>query len=187
MLIGGAVAGIGGSFFTLVSVDAFSKDMSGGRGYIALAALIFGRWNPIGAFLAALLFGFADNLQSIITIIGSPVPSQFMAMLPYALTIFAVAGLVGRPGRRPRTAYRTSREHGAQGAGEGYDDDGRPGVGGRPALTAAERAGRWRTAADVRHAGGMSPIDWEALAEAATRPWSMPMRRIRSSRSAPRP
>lgn len=96
VLMGGAVAGIGGSFFTLVSVDAFSKDMSGGRGYIALAALIFGRWNPIGAFLASLLFGFADNLQSIITIIGSPVPSQFMAMLPYALTIIAVAGLVGR-------------------------------------------------------------------------------------------
>lgn len=96
VLLGGAVAGIGGAFFTLVSVDAFSKDMSGGRGYIALAALIFGRWNPIGAFLAALLFGFADNLQSIITIIGSPVPSQFMAMLPYALTVIAVAGLVGR-------------------------------------------------------------------------------------------
>jgi len=96
VLMGGAIAGIGGSFFTLVSVDAFSKDMSGGRGYIALAAMIFGRWNPIGAFLAALLFGFADNLQSIITIIGSPVPSQFMAMLPYALTVIAVAGLVGR-------------------------------------------------------------------------------------------
>ncbi|MFI5084782.1 MAG: ABC transporter permease [Actinomycetales bacterium] len=96
VLMGGAVAGIGGAFFTLVSVDAFSKDMSGGRGYIALAAMIFGRWNPIGAFLAALLFGFADNLQSIITIIGSPVPSQFMAMLPYALTVIAVAGLVGR-------------------------------------------------------------------------------------------
>ncbi|WP_394941944.1 ABC transporter permease [Psychromicrobium sp. YIM B11713] len=96
VLLGGAVAGIGGSFFALVSADAFSKDMSAGKGYIALAALIFGRWNPIGAFLAALLFGFADNLQSIITIIGSPVPGQFMAMLPYVLTIIAVAGLVGR-------------------------------------------------------------------------------------------
>jgi simple sugar transport system permease protein len=95
-IIGGAVAGIGGSFFTLVAVDAFSKEMSAGRGYIALAALIFGRWNPIGAFLASLLFGFADNLQSVITIIGSPVPSQFMAMLPYVVTVFAVAGLVGR-------------------------------------------------------------------------------------------
>ena len=58
--------------------------------------LIFGRWNPIGAFFAALLFGFADNLQSIVTIIGTPVPSQFMAMLPYLVTVFAVAGLVGR-------------------------------------------------------------------------------------------
>lgn len=95
-IIGGAVAGIGGSFFTLVAVDAFSKEMSAGRGYIALAALIFGRWNPLGAFLASLLFGFADNLQSVITIIGSPVPSQFMAMLPYVVTVFAVVGLVGR-------------------------------------------------------------------------------------------
>lgn len=94
--LGGAIAGIGGAYFTLVAVDAFSKDMSSGRGYIALAALIFGRWNPIGAALAALLFGFADNLQQIITIIGSPLPTQFMAMLPYVLTIIAVAGLVGR-------------------------------------------------------------------------------------------
>jgi simple sugar transport system permease protein len=96
VLLGGAVAGVGGSFFTLVAVDSFTKDMSSGRGYIALAALIFGRWNPIGAFLAALLFGFADNLQTNLTIIGTPVPSQFMLMLPYAVTIFAVAGLVGR-------------------------------------------------------------------------------------------
>lgn len=94
--IGGAIAGIGGSFFTLVAIDSFTKEISGGRGYIALAALIFGRWNPIGAFFAALLFGFADNLQSIVTIIGTPVPSQFMAMLPYLVTVVAVAGLVGR-------------------------------------------------------------------------------------------
>ncbi|MHA7222258.1 ABC transporter permease [Arthrobacter sp. RHLT1-20] len=94
--LGGAVAGIGGSFFTLVAIDSFTKEISGGRGFIALAAMILGRWNPIGAFLAALLFGFADNLQSIVTIIGTPVPSQFMAMLPYLLTVFAVAGFVGR-------------------------------------------------------------------------------------------
>ncbi|WP_131682132.1 ABC transporter permease subunit [Pseudarthrobacter sp. YALA5] len=94
--LGGAVAGIGGSFFTLVAIDSFTKEISGGRGFIALAALILGRWNPIGAFFAALLFGFADNLQSIVTIIGTPVPSQFMAMLPYLVTVFAVAGLVGR-------------------------------------------------------------------------------------------
>ncbi|TAP44483.1 ABC transporter permease [Arthrobacter sp. S39] len=94
--LGGAIAGIGGSFFTLVAIDSFTKEISGGRGFIALAALIFGRWSPIGAFFAALLFGFADNLQSIVTIIGTPVPSQFMAMLPYLVTVFAVAGLVGR-------------------------------------------------------------------------------------------
>lgn len=94
--LGGAVAGIGGSFFTLVAIDSFTKEISGGRGFIALAALIFGRWNPIGAFFAALLFGFADNLQSILTIIGTPVPSQFMAMLPYLVTVLAVAGLVGK-------------------------------------------------------------------------------------------
>jgi simple sugar transport system permease protein len=94
--LGGAVAGIGGSFFTLVAIDSFTKEISGGRGFIALAALIFGRWNPIGAFFAALLFGFADNLQGIVTIIGTPVPSQFMAMLPYLVTVLAVAGLVGR-------------------------------------------------------------------------------------------
>ena len=75
--LGGAVAGIGGSFFTLVAIDSFTKEISGGRGFIALAAMILGRWNPIGAFFAALLFGFADNLQSIVTIIGTPVPSQF--------------------------------------------------------------------------------------------------------------
>ena len=98
-LMGGAVAGIGGSFFTLVAVDSFSKEMSGGRGYIALAAMIFGRWNPIGAFLAALLFGFADNLQSIITIIGTPVPSQFMAMLPYVVTVSPWPGSSAAPGR----------------------------------------------------------------------------------------
>ncbi|MEE2521583.1 ABC transporter permease [Pseudarthrobacter sp. J75] len=94
--LGGAIAGIGGSFFTLVAIDSFTKEISGGRGFIALAALIFGRWNPIGAFFAALLFGFADNLQSIVTIIGTPVPSQFMAMLPYLVTVLAVAGLVGK-------------------------------------------------------------------------------------------
>ncbi|MFE4196340.1 ABC transporter permease [Paenarthrobacter sp. NPDC056912] len=94
--LGGAVAGIGGAVFTLVTIDSFTKEISGGRGFIALAALIFGRWNPIGAFLASLLFGFAYNLQSILGIIGTPVPSQFMAMLPYLVTIFAVAGLVGK-------------------------------------------------------------------------------------------
>lgn len=93
--LAGAVAGLGGAYFTLGSVGAFSKEMTAGLGFIALAAVIFGRWDPIRATLAALLFGFATNLQNVLGIIGSPVPSEFMLMLPYVVTIFAVAGLVG--------------------------------------------------------------------------------------------
>ena len=96
ILIAGAIAGMGGAFYTLVSVPQFNREMTGGAGYIALAAVIFGKWDPIRATLAALLFGFASNLQGVLSVIGSPVPSQFMLMLPYVVTIFAVAGLVGR-------------------------------------------------------------------------------------------
>ena len=96
VIIGGAIAGLGGSFFTLGQVGAFGKEMTSGAGYIALAALIFGRWNPIYAAFAALLFGFAQNLQYGLAIIGSPVPSEFLLMLPYVLTVIAVAGLVGK-------------------------------------------------------------------------------------------
>ncbi len=94
--LAGAVAGIGGAYFTLGSVGSFQKDMTAGAGFIALAAVIFGRWDPIRALLAALLFGFASNLQSVLAIIGSPVPSEFMLMLPYVVTIVAVAGFVGK-------------------------------------------------------------------------------------------
>jgi simple sugar transport system permease protein len=93
--LAGAVAGLGGAYFTLDSVSSFNKDMTNGLGFIALAAVIFGQWHPLRATLAALLFGFATNLQSVLKIIGSPVPSEFMLMLPYLVTIFAVAGLVG--------------------------------------------------------------------------------------------
>jgi simple sugar transport system permease protein len=93
--LAGAVAGLGGAYFTLVSAPGFGKEMTAGAGFIALAAVIFGRWDPIRATLAALLFGFASYLQTTLGIIGSPVPSEFMLMLPYVVTIFAVAGLVG--------------------------------------------------------------------------------------------
>ncbi|MFF5793449.1 ABC transporter permease [Paeniglutamicibacter sp. NPDC012692] len=96
VVLAGVVAGVGGAFFTLVTSSSFNKEMTAGQGFIALAALIFGRWNPIGAFFAALLFGFSLNLSFVLTILGTPVPSQFMQMLPYAVTIFAVAGLVGK-------------------------------------------------------------------------------------------
>jgi len=100
--LAGALAGMGGAFYTLSSVPSFGKEMTAGAGYIALAAVIFGKWNPILAALAALLFGFSTNLQSTLSIIGSPVPSQFMQMLPYVVTILAVAGFVG--GSRPPAA-----------------------------------------------------------------------------------
>lgn len=96
VLLGGAIAGMGGAFFTLVSSSSFSKEMTAGQGFIALAAVIFGRWNPLGAFLASLLFGFTTNMQYVLVILGNPVPNQFMAMLPYLVTVLVVAGVVGR-------------------------------------------------------------------------------------------
>jgi ABC-type uncharacterized transport system permease subunit len=96
VLLGGAVAGCGGAYFTLVATGSFTKNMTSGAGFIALAALIFGRWTPFGALGAALFFGFAQKLATYLSAIGSPVPSQFLNMLPYLATIIAVAGLVGR-------------------------------------------------------------------------------------------
>ncbi|GLW29535.1 ABC transporter permease [Actinoplanes regularis] len=96
VLLGGVVAGLGGAYFTLVATGSFTKNMTAGAGFIALAALIFGRYTPIGAFGAALFFGFAQKLSFYLSAIGSPVPNQFLSMLPYLATIIAVAGLVGR-------------------------------------------------------------------------------------------
>ena len=96
VLLGGVVAGLGGAYFTLVATGSFTKNMTAGAGFIALAALIFGRYSPIGALGAALFFGFAQKLATYLSAVGSPVPSQFLNMLPYIATIIAVAGLVGR-------------------------------------------------------------------------------------------
>ncbi|WP_122263454.1 ABC transporter permease [Ornithinimicrobium cerasi] len=95
-ILGGAVAGLGGAFFTVGSGLAFGREMSAGNGFIALAAMILGKWNPWGAVLAALLFGFSKNLGNVLSTIGSGVPSELLLMLPYIITIFAVAGFVGR-------------------------------------------------------------------------------------------
>lgn len=96
VIISGLIAGVGGAFYTVGSVGSFGKEMTAGAGFIALAALIFGKWSPIGALFAALLFGFATNLQSTLSIIGVAIPSEFMLMVPYIATIIAVTGLVGR-------------------------------------------------------------------------------------------
>jgi simple sugar transport system permease protein len=97
-ILGGFVAGLAGAYITIGTVGAFTKNISSGKGFIALAAVIFGRWSPRGAVGAALLFGFADALQTVLSFTATPVriPSSFLAMTPYLATIFAVAGLVGR-------------------------------------------------------------------------------------------
>ncbi|UGQ14467.1 ABC transporter permease [Yinghuangia sp. ASG 101] len=92
----GCIAGIGGAFLTIGTVGTFSKDMASGAGYIALAAVIFGRWRPLGAVAAALLFGFSKALATSLQTVQTPIPSEVLQMLPYVVTIFAVAGLVGR-------------------------------------------------------------------------------------------
>jgi simple sugar transport system permease protein len=96
VVLGGMMAGLGGAYFTIGSTGTFERDMTAGRGFIGLAAMIFGGWSPIGAFLASLVFGFADALQSRLSILGSAVPSEFLLMVPYITTIVVVAGLVGR-------------------------------------------------------------------------------------------
>ena len=95
-LLGGMVAGFAGGYFTLGSVGRFDEMMSAGKGFIGLAAMIFGNWNPIGAFGAGMLFGFADAFGSKLSILGSVVPPQFMAMLPYIITMIVLAGLIGK-------------------------------------------------------------------------------------------
>ncbi|MCK9823445.1 ABC transporter permease [Nocardioides cavernae] len=108
ILLAGAIAGLGGAYYSLVSVSGFNREMTGGAGYIALAAVIFGKWDPIRATLAALLFGFAQNLAGVLSSIGAQIPPQLLLSLPYVITIFAVAGLVGRsrPPAADGVAYR---------------------------------------------------------------------------------
>jgi len=98
VVMGGAVAGMAGAYLTIGAVGAFSKNISSGKGFIALAAVIFGGWSPRAAIGAALLFGFSDALGTVLSFTATPVtiPSNLLAMLPYLATLFAVAGLVGR-------------------------------------------------------------------------------------------
>jgi ABC-type uncharacterized transport system permease subunit len=100
VIMGGMVAGLAGAYLTIGSSGQFTKSpvgMTSGKGFIALAAVIFGKWSPRGALGAALLFGFTSELQTLLSVIGTPVtiPSDFLLMLPYIVTLFAVAGLVG--------------------------------------------------------------------------------------------
>jgi len=96
VLLSGAMAGFAGSYFTIGSVGRFDQVMTGGRGFIGLAAMIFGNWNPVGSFGAGLLFGFSDSLASKLALLGINIPSQFLLMAPYIATMIVLAGVVGR-------------------------------------------------------------------------------------------
>ena len=96
VILGGFMAGFGGAYFTLGSVGRFDEVMTAGRGFIGLAAMIFGNWNPLGSFSAGLLFGFFDALAAKLTILKVPIPSEIMLMFPYLATMVILAGVVGR-------------------------------------------------------------------------------------------
>jgi len=96
VILSGMMAGVGGSYFTLGSVGRFDEVMTAGRGFIGLAAMIFGNWTPVGSFGAGLLFGFADSLASRLAILGLPIPPQFLGMAPYIATMIVLAGIIGR-------------------------------------------------------------------------------------------
>ncbi|MDI9549309.1 MAG: ABC transporter permease [Chloroflexota bacterium] len=96
-MLGGALAGLGGGFLVLEAVGQFQEGMTAGRGFISLAAMIFGNWNPFGALAAATLFGYTQALQNELLLAGvTQAPRQFISMLPYVVTIVAVSGFVGR-------------------------------------------------------------------------------------------
>jgi simple sugar transport system permease protein len=95
VMLGGMAAALGGAFLILGSVGRFDEVMTAGKGFIGLAAMIFGRWMPFGAFGAALIFGFADALQTKLSILEVPIASQFLLMAPYLVTMVVLAGVVG--------------------------------------------------------------------------------------------
>jgi simple sugar transport system permease protein len=96
VILGGMMAGFGGGYFTVGSVGRFDEVMTAGRGFIGLAAMIFGNWTPFGSFGAGLLFGFTDSLASKLAILGVGIPSEVLLMVPYIATMIVLAGVVGR-------------------------------------------------------------------------------------------
>lgn len=101
VVIGGALAGVGGAYYSLAELGAYSDSMVNGRGFIAAALVIFGRWDPLWTLGGGLLFGGLDALQNRLQVLGSPIPSNFLQMTPYIMTIMVL--LVGRL-RKPPTA-----------------------------------------------------------------------------------
>jgi len=95
VIISGMLAGLGGAFLSLSHLNLFTRGMTGGRGFIAMAAMIFGKWMPYGILASGLLFGFADALQIRLQSLGI-LPPQIILMIPYLLTIAILAGVVGK-------------------------------------------------------------------------------------------
>jgi len=96
VIYGGLIAGFGGAFLSLAQVSRFEENMTGGVGFIGLAAMIFGRWMPTGAMAAGLVFGFSRAVQQKVALLGTPIPSEFLEMIPFLVTIVVVAGVVGK-------------------------------------------------------------------------------------------
>ncbi len=96
VIIGGMIAGIGGAYFTIGSVGRFNEMMTSGKGFIGMAAMIFGKWNPFGAYTSSMIFGFADSLQVKLQILRVGIPSEFLLMAPYIVTMLVLTGIVGR-------------------------------------------------------------------------------------------
>ena len=114
------------------TAGSFQMEMTAGKGFIALAAVIFGAWHPVGAFGAALVFGFADSIQSLLSILGVDVPPQLLNSVPYIVTIIVVAGVVGTGPRagRGRSAIRA----GLTGVSAGWPEPGRRSVHAAPTV-----------------------------------------------------
>lgn len=96
VILGGMMAGFAGTYFSLGSTGRFDEVMTAGRGFIGLAAMIFGNWNPIGSMGAGMLFGFFDSLSVKASLLQVPLPSEFLGMAPYLATIIVLAGVIGR-------------------------------------------------------------------------------------------
>lgn len=96
VILGGFVAGLAGAWFSLETTGSFDDMMTNGKGFISLAAMIFGKWHPVGAFIGGLIFGFSDALQIIFQIKDIPIPPQILWMLPYIITMVVLAGVIGK-------------------------------------------------------------------------------------------
>ncbi|MCB9438211.1 MAG: ABC transporter permease [Anaerolineales bacterium] len=109
LFLSGALAGLAGVYLTLADVGVFERGMTAGKGFIALAVMIFGKWHPMGALGGALLFGFLTALQNQLQFFGVNMPHQLVSLLPYVVTVVVLAGFVGqaRPPAHVGQAYET--------------------------------------------------------------------------------